>query len=90
MFGTSNRSRFETRRIPAPHDRGHDAGMNRDGKGVSPLLGGVVGTVIQNVIARKVAGKMAARFGGIPGMIVGVGVTYAINSLFNGTRIARR
>ena len=85
MFGLSN-----ARQRQMPRDRGHEAGMNRDGLGVSPLLGGVVGTVVQNVIARKVAGKVAARFGGLPGMLIGLGATYAINRLMGPKRTARR
>jgi hypothetical protein len=71
-------------------DRGHEAGMNRDGHGVSPVLGGVVGTVLQNFVARKVAGRFAARAGGLPGLLIGMGITYAVNRLFDGKRATRR
>lgn len=72
------------------HDRGHEAGMNRDGRGVPPLLGGVVGTVLQNYVARRLAGRFAARAGGIPGLLIGMGITYAVNRLFKAPRTTRR
>ena len=82
---------FGRRSTPAPtYDRAstRQPGMRPQG-GVSPLMGGVVGTVIQNVIARKLANKVGARFGGLPGMLIGMGATYAINRLLNGRKRTR-
>ena len=72
-----------------------NATVDRDGiharsAGLSPVLGGIAGTLLQNFIARKVAGRFAARAGGVPGLLVGAGITYALNRLFNGRRGTRR
>ena len=93
MIGDLFRSRRSTtvdRHGVHVRDRGHEAGMNRDGHGLSPAIGGIVGTVLQNYVTRKVAGRLAMRAGGLPGLLIGMGVTYAVNRLFDGKRATRR
>lgn len=89
MFGSRRTTTFDRSGVPL-RDRGHEAGMNRGQRGVSPMLGGIAGTLLQNFVARKVAGRFAARAGGIPGLLIGVGITYAVNRLVNGKRGTRR
>jgi outer membrane lipoprotein SlyB len=89
MFGNRRSTTIDRNGLHL-RDRGHDAGMNRDNRGVSPIMGGIAGTVLQNFVARKLAGRFAARAGGIPGLIIGAGITYAVNRMFNGRRGTRR
>lgn len=89
MFGSRRPTTIDRHGIHL-RDRGHNAGLNRDGQGLSPMLGGIAGTLLQNYIARRVAGRFAARAGGLPGLLIGMGVTYAVNRLFEGKRGSRR